>query len=130
METLVSLEAKGDLLFGPVKPKWFHGDCSVPGRIGKKLLNVDLAKDACELHDWCYFLIPILYEYQSPLWNLKLHIADAELRWNLTKMRKKHWFAKLWGYVYYAGVRMPFVGGRRAVVEYIEQHPRRPRTIF
>ena len=128
MKTLESLEKKGDLLFGPPVPEWFEGDCSVPGRFGKKLLNVDLAKDACELHDWIYMLIPILYEYKSPLWNLKLHVADAELRWNLTKMRKRRWFGRIWGYVYYKGVRMPFIGGRRAVNRHPEWHPRRPKN--
>lgn len=128
METLESLEAKGDLLFGPVVPKWFDGDCSVPGRIGRALLNAKLAKEACVLHDFSYMLIPILYEYQSPLWNLKLHVADAELRWNLTKMRKRHWFAKAWGYVYYVGVRMPYLGGRRAANRNPELDPRRPKN--
>lgn len=129
METLKMIEAKGDLLFGPAVAPWFEGDCSVPGRLGKKLLNAKLALDACVIHDWCYMLIPILYEHQSPLWNLKLHTADAELRWNLTKMRKKRWFGRIWGYIYYKGVRMPFVGGRRAVLRNPDMHPRGPKDL-
>ncbi len=126
METLESLEAKGDLLFGPLVPPWFDGDCST-GRFLGKLLKRDLARQACRNHDWCYLLIPILYHAGAPAWQLALHTADAQLRWNLTRVRGG-WRGRIWGWIYYRGVRLPFVGGRRAINPYPAMHPRRPKN--
>ncbi len=125
--TLEQLEKTGELLFGPRKPDWFKGDCSIPKFLGK-LLRPLKAKECCTIHDWCYLLIPILYEPDSPAWQLALHKADAELRWNLVKLSSRPWLGRLWGWTYYVGVRMPFFGGRNAVEDFPGLHPRRPHT--
>lgn len=111
---------RGDLLYGPVRPKWFRGECSVPTALAKWIMNTKLAQEACELHDWCYFMIPILYVAGDTMWEMRLHEADCHLRWNLVRLRKKNWFGRLWAYVYYIGVRLPFIGGRRAVKHYAD----------
>ncbi|KKN00439.1 hypothetical protein LCGC14_1137730 [marine sediment metagenome] len=111
---------RGDLLYGPVVPAWFTGECSVPTKLAKWIMNVKLAREACELHDWYYFIIPILYMANSTMWQMRLHEADCHLRWNLVRLRKKNCFGRAWAYVYYACVRLPFVGGRRAVKHYAD----------
>lgn len=123
------LQESGKVLYGLIKPPWFVGDCSIPTRLGKWFLDADLAVDVCALHDWYYLLIPILYRPRSIPWQMALHQADAQLKWNLVTLRKKRWVGRMWGWVYYRGLRIPLLGGRRAVTRKPREHPRRPRTL-
>ena len=120
-----ALEKKGVVLWGPMKPTWFLGDCSVP-KFFKKLLRSDKGKPACALHDWCFLLIAILYEVESIPWHMAVHQADAQLRWNLVLLRKRREVGRVWGWMYYRALRLPFVGSRRHVSRRPKFHPRRP----
>lgn len=120
-----ALEAIGTILWGPMVPCWFDGDCSVPKGL-RWMLKPKKGKEPCKLHDWCYMLIAILYEPETIPWNMALHQADAQLRWNLVLMRKRKRIGRAWGWVYYRGVRMPFVGGRNNVSRDPANHKRRP----
>lgn len=120
-----ALEKKGDILFGGIKASWFEGDCSIPLGL-RKIMSAKKGKEPCSLHDWAYMLIAILHYPETIPWEMALHQADAQLRWNLVLMRKRKRIGRVWGWVYYRAVRLPFVGGRSAVSRCPKFHPRRP----
>jgi len=126
MNKKAELVKEGTILHGPIVPEWFVGDCSIPTWFLKKLLDATMGHDACRIHDWIYMLIAILYEPGSIEWQMQLHMADAQLKWNLTLLRKRRRVGRLWGWIYYRGVRMHFIGGRRAINRDPKNHPRRP----
>ena len=115
-KTRKELESEGVYLTGHIVPEWFKpkcDGCSVPRGL-RRLMKANQGHSPCVLHDWKYFIIPLVYEPGNILREHERIQADYELKMNREKVAKNKLIGKLMGIFYYRGVRL---GGKKALTK-------------
>jgi hypothetical protein len=115
-KTRKELESEGVYLTGHIVPEWFKpkcDGCSVPRGL-RRLMKAKQGHSPCVLHDWKYFIIPLVYEPGNILREHERIQADYELKLNREKVAKNKFIGKLMGIFYYRGVRL---GGKKALTK-------------
>lgn len=116
MKTREELEAEGILLLGPLVPLWFRLQSdggSVPGGwFGRWLLKEKQWRAAAFIHDFCYYIIALMYKPGSSAWVTARFRADDELKRNRRKCAKNRFIGWMTGRLIFRGVR---VGGAVAM---------------
>lgn len=116
MKTRRQLEAEGKLLHGPIVPEFFKlqsDGCSVPlGRVGRFLMRADQARPACDIHDYRYYEIAILWATGAIEWVNARFAADYELKVNRKLVAKRLFFGRIYAAIYFRPVR---IGGRLSI---------------
>ena len=116
MKTRSQLVKEGVLLEGPVVPGWFKiqsDDCSTPGgRLGGWLLQRRVARPACIIHDFEYYLTSLQWPSYSPAWMGDRLKADANLKVNRKKIGRNKLIGWIYSRIYFRGTR---IGGRWAM---------------
>jgi len=123
------LKDAGHLLSGPIVPDWFKllcDGCSVPTGILKYLTMSEQCVAACRIHDWRYYCIAISYKPGNPLREQWRILADYELRLNIRQSFNRPMLGRLFGRIYYRGVRL---GGSYALRDENEILERIPQSL-
>ena len=111
MKTRKQLEKRG--LYGLNVPRFFSlqsDGCSVPlGRAGKFLMRAGQAREACEKHDYRYYLIAVLWADGAIEQVSARFAADYELKRNRKLVAKYLFFGRIYAAIYFRSVR---IGGK------------------
>ena len=124
-KTREELRDEGVELYGPVVPNWFKGDCSVPFGL-RSLLKAEQGRAACRIHDFRYYCISLAYEPGSPMRDQWQLFADYELKLNRALSMRPRWLSRVFGALYFRGVRL---GGKYAMKTQQELYSRMPPSM-
>jgi len=126
--TREELRRHGIELHGPIVPRWFKkisDGCSVPYGL-RLLLKAKQGRASCYIHDFRFFGLTLAYPPGSPMRNSWRMHADFELKQNRALSMKWEWLGRLYGSIYFRGVR---IGGRKALKSRSELVKMTPRNI-
>lgn len=98
----------GVLLEGKVVPEWFRGQCdgcSVPWWWLRWLMNAELARPVCVIHDYEYYLASLSFEPGQAEWAGARAAADFRLRKNRAQIARNRVVGWFYSRSYWIAVR-------------------------